>query len=63
MDCPGFDTALGISEINVPMLVQACISELAVEAVHQGVLNRLAKLDECSVTPVRIEHRNKALQV
>ena len=46
MDPPGLDAAPGISEIDEPVFVQARIAELAVEALHQRVLNRLPRLDE-----------------
>ena len=46
VDAPGLDGAPGIGEVQKPVFVQACVPELAVEALYQRVLDRLARLNE-----------------
>jgi hypothetical protein len=43
---PGFDDLAGLIQTDKPMLVQTLVAELAVEALHVGVLHRLARPDE-----------------
>lgn len=43
---PGRHGGLGIGEIGKPVLVQALVPKLAVEALHEAVLDRLARPDE-----------------
>lgn len=43
---PGFDNPPCLAQISEPMLVQAEVSELAVEALYEGILRRLARLNE-----------------
>src|SRR5438445_7344092 len=43
---PVLDEPPSVSEGEKPMLVQALVSEPAVEALDEGVLNGLARLDE-----------------
>jgi len=52
---PRFNDLLGFLQGPEPMLVQAFISELFVEAFTKGVLNRLARINEMQLhaMPVR----------
>lgn len=43
---PGFDPLRRIRQVPEPARVQTLISELPIEALHEGVLDRLAGLDE-----------------
>ncbi len=43
---PSFNELPSVSEGEEPVLVQALVSEPAVEALDEGVLDRLAGLDE-----------------
>ena len=43
---PGFDNLPCLVQISEPVLVQAKISELAIEALYEGILRRLARLNE-----------------
>src|SRR2546422_3054687 len=57
---PGFDRQLRLGHRYKPMGVQAFVAEPAVEALDEGVLRRLPRLDEgerdaAAVSP-RIEH-------
>jgi hypothetical protein len=46
MDPPLLDDAPGIGEIEKPVLVQTAVPESAIERLHEGILGRLAGLDE-----------------
>ena len=45
VDPPGLNAAAGVCQIDKPVYVEACISELAVEALRQRILDRLSGLD------------------
>lgn len=46
VETPGFDPALGLSEIDKPLFIQAGIPEFAIETLHHGILTWLPGLDE-----------------
>src|SRR5262249_36783776 len=46
IDAPGFNLRLRVREADKPVLVQALIAKLAIEALHVRVLDRLAGSDE-----------------
>ena len=46
VDPPIFDGPPGVGEADEPMFVQALITEPAVEALDEGVLNGLTRFDE-----------------
>ena len=46
IDPPGFDGFPGILQVQKPVFVEAFVPELAVEGFDEGILNRLAGVDE-----------------
>ena len=58
-----YDTAL-LLKAQEPVLVKAFISELPVEALYIGVLNRLARINvKCSFTPLLCAQASMTLEV
>src|SRR6187200_1419654 len=46
VETPSLDDPAGVGEIKEPVLVEAFIAEPAVEAFNEGILGRLAEVDE-----------------
>ena len=46
MCAPLIDSPSSFGEIREPVQIQALISEFPVEAFHEGILGRFARLDE-----------------
>ena len=46
MPAPGFDHGLGLGAREEPLHAQAFVAELAVEALADAVLPRLARIDQ-----------------
>ena len=57
VDTPCFDGPSGVSQAGEPVLDQAFVAKLAVEAFHEGVLNGLAGLDEVQPDVVAVGPR------
>src|SRR5690554_4539244 len=51
MNSPVIDSPAGLGEIPEPVEVQTLISEFPVEAFNEGILGRLARLDEMQMEP------------
>src|SRR5262249_33930952 len=51
---PGFDSLLRVRHTDEPMLVEAFVPKLAVEALGVGVLRRLSRPHECQAHMVAI---------
>jgi hypothetical protein len=49
VESPCLDRVAGIAEIGEPVLVQTLVSELAVEAFDEAVLDRLARANEAEL--------------
>jgi hypothetical protein len=54
IDPPCLDDRSDVIEIYKPVLVQAFVPELAVEALHETIIDRLARADELQPDSVRI---------
>ncbi len=54
VDPPSFDDLAGVAEIEEPVLVEAFIAEPPVEGFDEGVLGRLAGLDEIEPNAVAL---------
>ena len=46
VSAPVLDLAPGILEVREPMLVEALVSERAVESLDEGIVDWLARMDE-----------------
>ena len=57
VDPPGFDRRLCVDQADKPVLVEAFIAKLAVEAFHVGVLDRLARANETQRDAVSVGPR------
>ena len=51
---PGFDCLAGLREAHQPVLIEALVSKLAIEALDEAVLYRLAWTDESELDAVAI---------
>lgn len=54
IDAPPLDDPLSVGHVEEPMLVEALVAESPVEALHDRVLHRLARLDEASSNAVLV---------
>jgi hypothetical protein len=54
---PGSDDSSGLGQSLEPMLVQALIAELAVEALDVAVLHRPARFDQDVANPMRYGYK------
>ena len=51
LDAPRFNLAARIVERNEDVFIQAFLAQARIEALDVGVLDRLARFDDCSRTP------------
>ena len=61
VDAPRFNPAPGLGEIDEPLFIQARIPEFAIEALHQGVLTRLPRLDKPEPDPRALRPEEEGL--
>ena len=56
---PGLDSLSGFVQAAKPVLIQAFVPQPAIEALDVRVLDRLARLDEVQLHPLRVYRREK----
>jgi hypothetical protein len=59
---PRLDSSAGISQAHEPALVWALVAELPVEALHEGVLHGLTRLDEVELDGKQPEDKDRLLR-
>ena len=54
---PGVDDVLRLRDAEKPVLVQALVAKLSIEALHVGVRDRFARTNEAQLDPAAIRSR------
>ena len=54
VNSPGFDDLLRLRDAEKPVLVQALITKLSIEALDMGVLDRFARANKAQLDPTAV---------